>query len=114
MIKIAHVKEVADLTLPQEVVDVVMAVVTTLDDAYGEDRDVDNGDGGYVLIIEANDELERLKDIHIDVKTVIPEYTDVIQCSEGLMCASTLVLLGDDFGVVVIMPIEYLKCTSWG
>lgn len=113
MIKIAHVREVTGLRFPQEVVDVVIATVATLDVAYGEERDVDSGDGGYVLIIEANDELERLKDIHIDVKTVITEYTDIIQCANGLIFTSTLILLSDDFGVVIIMPIELLKFTRW-
>gem|GEM_PF-4801360 len=40
-----------------------------MDTEYGEHRDVDHGDGGYVMILELKAELGRLKEIHIDVKT---------------------------------------------
>ena len=113
MIKIAHIEEVSGIKLPQEVVDVIMAAVTTLDEAYGHDRDVDGGDGGYVLIIKTKDELVKLKDIHIDVKTAMPEYMDRIQCNDGHIFISTLVLLNDDFGVVIVMPMELLVYTNW-
>lgn len=46
MIKISHVKGVANLTLPQEIIDVVATAVTILDTEFGEHRDVDSGDGG--------------------------------------------------------------------
>ena len=114
MIKIAHVREVeAFRGLPSEVVDVIRDAVTILDIEYGEHRDVDHGDGGYVLIIESKDELERLKDIHIDVKTAIPEYVDRIKCNDGQVFASTLVLLSNDFGVIVVMPLGLLVDTKW-
>jgi len=84
-----------------------------LDIEYGEHRDVEHGDGGYVMILELKDELERLKDIHIDVKTAIPEYVDRIECTDGQVFASTLVLLSNDFGVVVVMPLGFLIDTNW-
>ena len=64
-------------------VDVVMNAVSTLDEAYGVDGDVDGGDGGFVVVIEAEDELEKLKEFHLDVKTAMPEYVDKIQCRGG-------------------------------
>ena len=113
MIKIAHADEIAGIKLPQEIVDVIEDAVTTLDDAYGHDRDVNNGDGGYVLIIESKEELDKLNDLYIDVKTAIPEYTDRIQCNDGSIFTSTLVLLSDDFGVVIVMPLGLLVYTNW-
>jgi len=82
MIKIAHVREVETLEgLPSEVVDVIRDAVNILNTEYGENRDGDRGDGGYVMILESKDELERLKDIHIEVKTAMPEYVDRIASS---------------------------------
>ncbi len=114
MKKIAHVREVEALNgLPSEVINAIRDAVTILDTEYGESRDDDCGDGGYVMILKYKDELERLKDIHIDVETVMPEYADRIQCADGQVFISTLVLLSEDFGVVVIMPIEFLYYTNW-
>lgn len=114
MIKIAHVKEVEVLKgLPSEVIDVIRDAVTILDTEYGENRDIDSDDGGYVMILESEEELEGLKDLHIDVKMAIPEYTDRIQCKEGQIFISTLVLLSNDFGIVIVMPLELLRFTNW-
>jgi len=55
------------------------------------------------MILESKDEVELLKDIHIDVRTAMPEYVDRIKCNDGQVFASTLVLLSNDFGVVVII-----------
>ncbi len=114
MMKIAHVREVAALRgLPSEVVDVIRDAVIILDTEYGEHRDVDRGDGGYVMVLDSEDELERLKDIHIDVKIAIPEYMDKIQCSDGRIFTSTLVLLSDDFSIIVVAPLELLRYKNW-
>lgn len=114
MIKIAHVREVEALEgLPSEVVDVIRDAVIILDTEYGENRDVDRGDGGYVMFLESKDEIERLKDINIDAKMAIPEYTDGIMCNDGQVFASTLVLLSNDFGVIVVMPLGFLIDTKW-
>lgn len=49
MIKIGHVEEIKKLTgLPPEVVTVVSELANILDSEYGEYRDVDGDDGGYV------------------------------------------------------------------
>jgi len=109
MIKIGHVREVEALKgLSSEVVDVIREAVTILDTEYGESRDVDRGYGGYVLIIEDEAELVKLKDIYIDVETVIPEYVDVIECEDERVFTSSLVLVGSEFGVIIIMPIFML------
>ncbi len=113
MKKIAHVRESIGLNLPQEIIDVVVNVVTVLDTEYGDDRDVDCGDGGYVMIIETEGELEGLKEIHLDVKTAVPEYTERIQCNDGKIFISTLVLLSSDFGILVVMPMQFLVYTNW-
>lgn len=109
MIKIAHVKEVEILRgLPSEVIDVIRDAVTILDAEYGESRDVDNGYGGYVLVIMEEEELEQLKNIFLEIDTVVPEYIEVVKCNYGADFISSLILLGSDFGVVLIMTEEIL------
>jgi len=113
MIKISHVKEVVNLKLPQEVIDVVAAAVTILDTEYGEQRDVDTGDGGYVLIVESKDDLEKLIDCHICAKASVPEYVDSIKCDDGQTFTSTMVMLSDDYAIIIVMILDLLSDTSW-
>lgn len=54
-------------------------IATILDNVYGMDRDVDGGDGWYILVIELEDELEQLKEIYIDIDEVTPEFKDLIE-----------------------------------
>ena len=104
MIKIAHVHEVAILeNFPQEVIKVIRETVKILDEAYSVNRDVDHGNGGYVLVIEAEEELEQLKEIYLDVKTVIPEYTDIIHVCDGEDYTCSLILLSSDFALLLVV-----------
>lgn len=113
MLKIAHVREVQSLDLSMEVIAVVREAVTILDAEYGENREASCDLGGYVLVIEAKDEMEQLAELHIDVKVDSPEYIDVIACCDGNVFTSSLILLSSDFSVVVIMPLELLMHTRW-
>jgi hypothetical protein len=109
MIKIAHVREVTDFQLPREVVAVVSEAVTVLDAEYGEDRAVDSGYGGYVLVLESEEDVTTLPG---EIRTALPEYVDILPASDSEF-VSVLVFLGSDFGVVVIMPKQFLALTSW-
>jgi hypothetical protein len=114
MLKIAHVREVEALRgLPSEVIDVIRDAVIILDTEYGEHRDVDGGDGGYVLIVESKDDLEELIDFKICVKTSMPEYVDSIKCGDGQMFTSTMVMLSDDYSIIVVMILDLLRDTNW-
>ncbi len=105
MIKIAHTEETTSLRLPNEVIKVIKDVATILDNEYGVDRDVDGGDGGYILVIESQEELEQLKDIYIDIDTVIAEYVDEIEIEGRENWTNSLILCNNDFGVTLIMPL---------
>jgi hypothetical protein len=113
MLKIAHVEDARGLMLPQEVVDVIVEATTVLDEEYGVNRDIDRGDGGFVVIIEAEADFDKLKNFYLDVNTAIPEYVNSITCADGQVFASVLVLLSGDFAVVVILPMEFLQYTAW-
>lgn len=69
MLKIVHVREIQSITgLSAQVKKVIWEAVAILDDEYGADRNVDHGDGGYVLVIESKAELAQLQDRRIDLE----------------------------------------------
>lgn len=108
MIKIGHKREVKNIKdLPKEVLEVVTGIVAILDTYYGENRDVDNEDGGYVLIIQSEEDIEKLEefDIYID-EEMYPEYVDKIKVEEGEDWINVLILCNNEFGISLIMPIS--------
>ncbi len=104
MKKIAHEREVPTDGLPIEVIEKIKEIATILDTEYGYDRDVDGSNGGYILVIEDSGELPHLTDLYIDINTTVPEFTDKIPVSGGNDYTSTLLILGNDFAVTLIMP----------
>lgn len=108
MFKIANVNESEKLiNIPEEIVDVIKSIVTILDKEYGENRNVDNDLGGYVLVVENIVDVEILKSNIL--KGVITEYTDVIECKEGVNWTSSLFLLSSDYSIVVVTTEELSK-----
>ncbi|OZV10845.1 hypothetical protein CIW83_18135 [Tissierella sp. P1] len=106
MIKIAHVKEIENLNLPKEVIEVIKEVVIILDVEYGEKRNVNGENGGYILVIQDREELPKLQEIYLNINDVIPEYVDKINCSNGDIWISTLILMHNDFGILLTMPVS--------
>ena len=74
-----------------------------LDDNYGNLRDIDTDNGGYVLYAEPG-----TKDTEVlswfDYEEYIPEYVDYID-SDPEYC-SILYLVSDDYGVVVLTALK--------
>ena len=50
--------------LPQSIKQRILEVITTLDEYYGENRHPDHSLGGYVLLIEREDDLKELSFFH--------------------------------------------------
>lgn len=92
---------------PIEVINSISETIEILDDNYGENRNVDNDLGGYVLIAENIVDIEILKQDKL--KGLVPEYTDIIECNEGVNWTSSLFLLLSDFSIVVVTTEELSK-----
>ncbi|WP_032076107.1 hypothetical protein [Clostridium drakei] len=107
MIKIAYRSEIVTIKhLPVEVVNVVSEIATILDDNYGEERNADD-DGGYILVVENEEDIKKLNDeIGIDISTAIPEYVDLIKCSNGEEYTNSLILCNNDFGISLIISLN--------
>jgi hypothetical protein len=92
---------------PIEVINRIAETIDILDDSYGRSRNVDNDLGGYVLIVENIVDMEILKQDKL--QGLIEEYTDMIECKEGVNYTSSLFLLSSDFSIVVITTEELTK-----
>ena len=93
--------------IPSEVIQSIKVTIGILNENYGANRDIEVDLGGYVLIIENIVDIEILKQDKL--KGLIPEYTDVIECSEGVNWTSSLFLLSSDYAIVVVTTEELSK-----
>ena len=94
-------------SLQLEVSETIRATIEVLDDNYGADRDIESDLGGYIVIAENIVDIEILKQDKL--QGLIPEYTDIIECSEGVNWTSSLFLLSSDYAIVVVTTEELSK-----
>lgn len=93
--------------IPSEVIESIKVTIYILNENYGENRDVEADLGGYVVIAENIVDIEILKQDKL--QGLIPEYTDIIESSEGVDWTSSLFLLSSDFAIVVVCTEELSK-----
>ena len=80
MIKIYSLKDKSEIVkYPVEVINNLISTIALLDKNYGEERDINNDLGGYVVIVENIVDIEMLKQGKL--KGLVAEYTDIIECS---------------------------------
>ena len=103
--KKSQLLEVNDI--PLEVIEGIKATIDVLNENYGANRDIESDLGGYVVIAENIVDIEILKQDKL--QGLIPEYTDIIECSEGVNWTSSLFLLSSDFSIVVVTTEELSK-----
>ena len=94
-------------SIPVEVIEFVREIIVILNEAYGEDRNVESDLGGYVFIAENIVDIEILKQDKL--QGLVPEYTDVIEVMNGENYTSSLYLLSSDFSIVVVCTEELSK-----
>ncbi len=99
MRKVSKVSNLTEMNLDSKVVSTIEEKLRILDENYGIERDIDTDLGGYVLIAENIIDIEILKQDKL--QGVIPEYTDIIEWSEGVNWTSSLFLLSSDYSIVV-------------
>ena len=93
--------------IPSEVIESIKATIDILNENYGENRDIEAELGGYVVIVENIVDMEILKQDKL--QGLVPEYTDIVECSEGVDWTSSLFLLSNDFAIVVVTTEELSK-----
>ena len=93
--------------IPVEVIESIKVTIDILNENYGENRDIEADLGGYVVVAENIVDIEVLKQDKL--QDLIPEYTDIIECSEGVNWTSLLFLLSIDYAIVVVTTEELSK-----
>lgn len=93
--------------IPSEVIESIKVTIDILNENYGEDRDVEADLGGYIVIVENIVDIKIMKQDKL--QGLIPEYTNIIECSEGVNWTSSLFLLSSDFAIVVVTTEELSK-----
>ena len=93
--------------IPSEVIESMKVTIAILNESYGTNRNIEADLGGYVVIAENIVDIEILKQGKL--QGLVPEYTDIIECSEGVNWTSSLFLLSSDFAIVVVTTEEFSK-----
>ena len=93
--------------IPSEVIESIKVTIDILNENYGEDRDVEADLGGYIVIVENIVDIKILKQDKL--QGLVPEYTDIVECSEGVDWTSSLFLLSSDYAIVVVTTEELSK-----
>jgi hypothetical protein len=93
-------------SLPNEVSEGILNLVSMLDNRYGDKRNLDVDDGGYALILESKEDLPSLKEIEIDIYDEVFEYVKRVPCDDSEDWVNALVLFNNEFGVSIYMPVS--------
>lgn len=102
--KFGNVKDLETLPpIDSETYGVLFEFTSVLTSEYGEERDIDNDDGGYVLYAVPGTEAEEIKAI-FDYTSHTIEYVNRTLQAEPPLC-SALYLLHNEFAVVIVMSI---------
>jgi hypothetical protein len=89
--------------IPPEVCAEALRLVKILDGLYGADRDVDNADGGFVLIAENVHDIAAIGERYMTLDRGLHEAVDVLKC-KGELYVNVFFLCNNEFGINVIMP----------
>ncbi|CAI3632602.1 MAG: hypothetical protein KIC47_07165 [Clostridium sp.] len=110
MIEITYLREMENVHgLPIEVQEVTRGILEMLDSEYGADRDKYTDNGGYVVVVDSIEDFKEIQEkIHIDVRDVIVEYIDKIECANGRIYTNSLVLCNNDYSISLIIPFKIM------
>ena len=105
MLKAGTVKEMHQLQgkMPVEIYLTALRIVTILDGTYGADRDVDHGDGGFVLIAENVQDLAAISQQYVELGANRHEAVSLVQC-EKEPYINALFLCNNEFGINIFIP----------
>ena len=85
----------------------IKVTIDVLNENYGANRNIETDLGVYVVIVENIVDIEILKQDKL--QGLVPEYTDIIECKEGVNWTSSLFLLSNDVALVVVTTEELSK-----
>ena len=95
MRKVSKVSDLTEINLASKAISTIEEQLSILDENYGVERDIYTDLEGYVLVAQNIVDIKILKQDKLN--GLVPEYTDVIECSEGVNWTSSLFLISSDF-----------------
>ena len=99
--KLGRISDLAILpSIDPIALNMISEFVKILSFEYGENRNIDHSDGGFLLFATESSDLEELKS-YFDYSRSIPEY---VNRSGDYCCA--MYLLNNDFAVTVVLKIK--------
>ena len=106
MYKAGTIKELAQFVGKMEdcLYQEALRIVTILDFEYGAGRDVDNGDGGFVIIAENIQDVALIGQRYKNLDSNHCEAVDVFNDSRG-QYINAYFLSNNEFGINLLMPI---------
>jgi hypothetical protein len=107
LIKAGTVKELSRFEgkIDHDVYSAALRIVSILDKTYGADRDVDNSDGGFVVIVENVQDISFIDQRYARLNDNRHEVVDVVKCEKGSYI-NALFLCNNEFGINVLMPMD--------
>jgi hypothetical protein len=107
LIKAGTVKELAQFErmIDSDLYMAALRIVKILDEVYGAERDVDNSDGGFVLIAENVQDVEAINRRYENLGRNAHEAVDAVNCESGVLI-NAFFIHNNEFGVNVLMPLE--------
>ena len=91
--------------LPPPVYQRIEETIALLNYHYGENRNIDKDLGGYVLVIEDNQDFDKFKKTFSkEVSNITVEYSDIIFWEDKPSHTASLFLVSSDFSVLLIIP----------
>ena len=82
MYKAGTVAELESLELkgriPEEIYQEALRIVTYLDDTFGEDREIDFDDGGFLFIAENKEDLDYFAQNCVELDSPTLEYVEIV------------------------------------
>lgn len=106
--------------LPPPVQFEIEKTVALLNYYYGENRNADKDLGGYVVLIEDEQDFAEVeKFFSCKINDVIPEWVNIIECRGKAAYICSLCLISCDFSIVLVIPYSitphsFLECENSG
>ena len=108
MYKIGTIAEMSKLLgkISEEVYSSSLNIVTMLDERFGEDRDIDEDDGGIVLVAENKEDLEYFEKQYVELDSSLLEYVDLVKTQEEPYLNAFFLYNEYEYGITLFMPVS--------
>ena len=93
------------LSVPGEVYQEALDIVTMLDEQFGADREVEFDEGGLVIILVNEADLEFFNKHYLDLEDAIFEYVQLIKSDKGDYLY-VFYFYGYDYGINLFLPMS--------